>query len=756
MRKFLLSASVLAVTFSGAAHARTDAVAAPAAADAVDPQTSQTPTDAARPGAVTGEVSGGEVVVTAERRSTSLQRTAVAASVLTGEDLVRKSVNTVEQLQFSTPSLTVNTSGQANSFNIRGIGKSEITSSVGVGVVTYRDGVATFPGYFQTEPYYDIASVEVLRGPQGTFAGGNATGGAVFITETNPSFDAVKGFALAQYGNYNDVKAQGAINLPLGDTLAIRLATNLESRDSFFKVTGPWTGNPGDLQSLSGRASLLWQPDSHFRLLIKGDYNRVNYGGFPNTPAYFGTAAAPTLNTSDPFNVTSNARLSGQDEFGRLSANLSYTFDSGLTIRSISAYQRGTTQEELDADGTSIARDTFQDFANEKIYSQEVNIVSPDTGRFTWLVGGFYQHDKYDFPVGNGYVALSPAGVVRSLRIEGTNPHTATAAFGQIGYKLTDALQVTLGGRWSRTTSRNDVNYPIELFLGALPTFKTTLVQHDFNANKNVDGKLALNYTVDANNFLYAFVATGTKAGGLNGANLFGVTPRGFVPEKVTDYELGWKSTMAGGHLRTQIGGYYNRYKNFQVTIVDPNTPNFNSIFNVPKPTKLYGLEASAQGSFDRFQFDFSTSVSHSSLGQFFAFDPRLGHTGACDATNGPATATGCVALGGRRQSYSPKFTLSAGAQYAIPVSDSLTLTPRLDYAHISSVWGTLFQARQLGDYLRNRNIVNAQLTLTNGQWSLAGYSTNLTDQHYIGSLNGIRRLAAPPRQYGVRLSTTF
>ncbi len=755
MRMFLLSASVIAVVTSSAAYAQVGPADAPATSAQTTPRSSQNPVDSADPNAVPGDTAAADIVITAERRSTSLQRTGVAASVLTGEDLIRKSVNTVEQLQFSTPSLTVNTSGQANSFNIRGIGKSEISSSVGVGVVTYRDGVATFPGYFQTEPYYDIQSVEVLRGPQGTFAGGNATGGAVFITETNPTFDRVKGFATVQYGNYNQLKSQGAINIPLTDTLAIRLATNLEKRDSFFDVTGPWSGNPGNLNAISGRASLLWQPDTHLRLLVKGDYNKINYGGFPNTPAYFGSAAAPTLNTSDPFAVTSNARLSGQDEFGRISANLSYTFDSGLMLRSISGYQKGTTQEELDADGTSTASNTFQDFANEKIFSQELNIVSPDTGRFTWLLGGFYQHDKYDFPVGNGYVSIAATGALRSLRIEGTNPHTALAGFGQVGYKLTDALQVTLGGRWSRTTSRNDVNYPIQLNFGGPTNVPVTLVQHDFNANKNVDGKIALNWTVDASNFVYAFVATGTKAGGLNGANLFGATPRGFDPEKVTDYELGWKSTLLGGHLRTQLGGYYNTYKNFQVTIVDPATPNYTSIFNVPNTTKLYGFEASAQGSFDRLLFDFSTSLSHSSVGQFFARDPRLATTGVCNATTGPATA-GCIDLGGRRQSYSPKFTVSAGAQYAIPVAAGFTLTPRLDYAHISSVWATLFQKEALGDYLVDRNIFNAQLTLDNGTWSIAGFSTNLNDQHYIGSLNGIRRLAAPPRQYGIRASTKF
>ncbi|MBN8809321.1 MAG: TonB-dependent receptor plug domain-containing protein [Sphingomonas sp.] len=753
---FWLSVSVAALMSTGVASAQT--------APAPD-QTTTDPAAASQPSATTDQ----DIVITAERRSTSLQRTGVAASVLTGEDLTRKSINTVEQLQFATPSLTVNTSGQSNSFNIRGIGKTEITSSIGVGVVTYRDGVATFPGYFQTEPYYDIASVEVLRGPQGTFAGGNATGGAVFISETNPSMDRVKGYALAQYGNYNDVKLQGAINLPVSDTLAVRVAANYEGRDTFFKVTGPWTGNPGNLNSISGRVSLLWQPDSHLRVAIKGDYNNVDYGGFPNTPAYFSrnglslaAGGIPVANTADPFIVTSNADLSGKDEFGRISANISYTFDSGLVIRSISAYQHGTTQETLDADGTATGNpgiasgnSTFQDFAREHIWSQELNIVSPDSNRFTWLLGGYLQRDSYNFPPNGGYRSLTDAGTLRSLEIIGTNPHTATAAFGQIGYKLTDGLQLTLGGRWSRTTSRNDVIYPATLFIGFLYTYNPPISQHDFFSSSNVDGKVALNWTIDQNNFLYAFAATGTKAGGLNGANFFGVTPRAFSPERVTDYEVGYKGTLLNGHLRTQIGGYYNIYRNFQVAIVDPLTPNYSSIFNVPQPTKLYGLEASAQGSFGAFQFDFSTSVSHSEVGQFFARDPRIATSGACDPTTGPGTAT-CINVGGRRQTYSPQFTLSVGAQYAIPLGDGVTLTPRADYAHISGVWATLFQRADLGDYLPERNIVNAQLTLAMRDWSIAGYSTNLTDQHYIGSLNGTRRLAAAPRQYGIRVSHNF
>jgi iron complex outermembrane receptor protein len=735
-----LTVSALALTSAGIAHAQ-----APAATTPVSAPESAADTD--------------EIVVTAERRSISLQRAPVAATVLTGQDLARKSINSVEQLQFASPSLTVNTTGQGNNFNIRGIGKGEPGSAISVGVVTYRDGVATLPGYFQGEPYYDIASVEVLRGPQGTFAGGNATGGAVFISAVNPSTDRVKGYALAQYGNYDDVKLQGALNLPLGDTLAIRVAGNMERRDTFYTVTGPWTGNPGNRRDYSGRASLLWQPTSNLRVTIKGDYNNIEYGGLPASPSYFGPASAPIRNTADPLLVSSNAFLNGRDEFGRIVGNISYTFDSGLVLRSISGYQRGTTQVDIDGDGTAAVGTPLapairaHNKITERIWSQEFNIVSPDTGPFTWVLGAFWQHDKIFIPVGGLTNDVTP-NTFAPLNIDtttvGTNPKTALAGFGQIGYELTDGLQVTLGARYSRTTSRNDAVSSTPQIPGLV------LAQHDFTANKKLNGKLAVNWTVNPDHFLYAFVATGAKAGGLNGPNLGGVPPFAFDAEDVTDFELGWKGTFADGHLRMQLGGYYTLYKQFQVSIVDPRSTNVGAVYNVAGTTKLYGVEASMQGNFDAFSFDFATSFSHTSIGTFFASDARLGAAPlGCNVETGPATVR-CLAIGGNAQPYAPKFTLSAGAQYAIPLGGDMTLTPRVDFSHTGAVWATLFQNAALGDRLPARNILNTQLTLETGPWAIGAYATNLTNEHYVAAINGIRRLAGAPRQYGVRVSRSF
>src|ERR1700716_2366219 len=179
------------------------------------------------------------IVVTAERRSTDLQTTAIAATVLSGDDLTKININTADTLAFTTPSLTVQSSGENALINIRGIGKSDGGAQDSSGVLIYRDGVSTTPnGLISDEPYYDIASIEVLRGPQGTFAGQNATGGAIFIHETNPSLDRFGGWVEGQVGNYEDVRLRAAINIPLSQQLAIRIATDNENRDTFFHMSG--------------------------------------------------------------------------------------------------------------------------------------------------------------------------------------------------------------------------------------------------------------------------------------------------------------------------------------------------------------------------------------------------------------------------------------------------------------------------------------------------------------------------------------
>ncbi len=716
MNRLLLTVSALTLAWCGAAHAQSQTQSQGGAA------------------AVDGTAKVAEVVVTAERRGENLQQTSIAATVLTGADLTKKGVVTVDQLQFVSPSVTVSSFGQGNFFNIRGIGKEVNNTGTTVGVITYRDGVATFPGFFQTEPYYDIASVEILRGPQGTFVGQNSTGGAVLITEQSPKLNGgYTGYIRAQAGTYDDAGLQGAVNLPISDTLAARVAFNTERRDSFWDVTGPHTGHPGQLQEGSARLSLLWQPIAPLSVLFKTDLNYIDQGGYP---------ADPAKATNDPFKITNNADNLAIDSTMRSVLHVDYVLDNGVTLRSVSGYQQGRSAAHVDADGTALANFTLYNHVNEYIASQEFNIVSPDSGPVRWVAGLYYQKDAFVYPTG-GFLVGAPRGVLDET-IVGKNPNETKAIFGQTSFELPHDFELQIGLRYSDVRSTNHATIGITQFGLAIPDNQTA-------ASSKLTGKVALNWKLDADNFLYAFAATGFKSGGLNVPLSFTLPPT-FGPESVTDYEAGWKSTWLDGHVKTQLGAYYNDYQDLQVSIGNPAAPTVSTELNVTSSTKIYGVEASAQAVFGALSFDGGLSVSHSRLGDFFAVDTRTPQVAACNTATGPAGG-GCLNLSGRELPYAPTLTVNLGAQYVFALGSSATLTPRLDYSHIAAQWATLFHAST--DRLTARDIVNAQLAWQRGDYVVSLYSTNLTDQRYLASV-GTLRYAAPPRQVGVRLTRDF
>ena len=387
---------------------------------------------------------------------------------------------------------------------------------------------------------------------------------------------------------------------------------------------------------------------------------------------------------------------------------------------------------------------------DETTYSQEVNLISPDKGPFTWIVGAYYQNDKYSFPTGQFSIGAPPGSPLSEYNLNGTNPTHTEAVFGQAGYMITPALQIQAGLRYTSAETTNHV---------FVEQNGTPLLADQSAKSSDTTGKLALNYKIDPKNFVYASIATGFKAGGLNVPVGVG-TPAPFGPEKVTEYELGWKSTLFGGHVKTQLDGYYNDFKGFQVTIAYPAFQTFGFELNDPNTTKIYGVEASAQATFGALAIDGGLGLMHSSIGTFYAFDPRLVGlypVAPCDPKTGPRnSAVGCFNLGGKRQTYAPNFTFNIGAQYAFNLGNDNTVTPRLNYGHVSSQYATLFEGDALGDHLAARNILSGQIAWAHGDLVATLYATNLTNEKYVGALNSGLRYAGPPRQFGVRLMKVF
>lgn len=784
-RKLGWSASILAIVCSSAVYGQTDAAS------------TQTKVAAAND---TGEIE--TVIVTAERRSENLMTAPVTATVLSAQDLQNRNALSINDLQFIAPNVTINDFGQGIDFDIRGIGKGEHNTQTPIGVVVYRDGASTFPGYIASEPFFDIKSIEVFRGPQGTFVGQNATGGAVFVTTNDPEIGGdYDGYAQLQYGNYNNVEAQGAINIPVTDDFAVRVAGYGMYRDSFytiidrdpadncpnFKYEGCKPGyNTGDNKWASGRVSFLWQPIEPLTISLKYDALYQDFGASPAIPYTelypLGAPTAPLGNpnpyhNTDLFHVTANAPEKRMDRMQRGVLKVSYLFPNGIKLQSISDINVGNTMWLTDLDLTDYGNPglinyfgatpwggtdnwTFFDRVDEHLYSEEINLISPDDQPVTWVFGLFGQQNNYiwispyqfwvavgdridDNPVPN------PANFFQftSYTFQGHTSNQNVAAFGQVAAKLGGGFRASLGGRWTMTRSEN---------VGPFWNYGTFLDNVQGQKSYNLSYKATLDWIVDDTNFLYAFVATGYTGGGLN--VVFSPTvAQSFGPVTDRNIEVGWKATgWFDGHMRTQLDAYYTEYYNFQVILGNPEIPGTSNEFNLPKTTTMYGFEAETQASFGQLSFTGAIGLLHSELGDFFIRDNRLqGSFGVCDwETGGPDP--NCVNVKGHQMTYAPTVTYNISAQYLFHLDGGDTLTPRVNFAYTSGQWATLFDNPALGDRLGVRNLLGAQLEWVHNDYVITAYGSNLTDHQYVSALDSGGLYAGPPRQFGIRVMRAF
>jgi iron complex outermembrane receptor protein len=700
------------------------------------------------------------IIVTAERRAENLQQAAVAATVLTGSDLSERAVTSVDDLEFVTPSLTIASSGQGNEMNIRGIGKEDISGTATSAVATYRDGVGTVSGFFNGEPYYDIDNVQVLRGPQGTFVGENAAGGAIFVNTNDPEIGGgYTGYVEAGYGDYDQMSLQGAINIPLTDTLAARVAAYHLQRDSFFDVyftqdkTQKNEQDVGDVDHNAVRGSLLWAPMDNFNALLKVDYSNINnhgYGfgvvpGFP-WPAGFGPTPVNPPPGNDLFEIgNNNTDNYAKDKMTRGVLDMEYTFDGGTALRLVSGLQSIESYIRNDDDGSAVQDRRIHIRAKFKIYTEELTLVSPEEGRLNWIAGAFWREETLDFPQNDGFVVLDhqnyiPGVPVRELIIEWHTPRTTAAVFGQVGYQLTDSLQVEIGARY------NYFRISEEVLLAILPDFPPpfSFFLPAFNgySEDTVTGKVALNWQFSDNHFFYAFVATGNTTGGVSVV----ATNPDFKNQLTTDYEAGWKGTLFDGHLLTQVGFYYNDIKRYQAFTFDA-TSQRQTFQNLDGDSENYGVEATAQAVFGALSFDFGISLADSELGSGVLID---------DVT------AQAIDVEGNTIPFTPEYTYFVGAQYQFALPGGMTLTPRIDYSSVDEQTVTPVDRRGIGgvriDRIEDHENVNLRLTLATEEWSVIGYVTNATDEDYIEAHGGSYINAYPnsPRQYGVRLNYTF
>nr|WP_279537172.1 TonB-dependent receptor [Aestuariicella hydrocarbonica] len=686
-----------------------------------------------------------EVVVTAERRAANVQDIPIAMTAMTSDQLEKKAVTQLEDLQYAAPSLSITDAAITQSVNIRGIGLASGDPNASNGVGTYIDGLFQ-PPIVGSMSFYDLNDVQVLRGPQGTFSGANSTGGAIMINSKRPELgEALNGYIQAGVGNFSAVNAEGAIGVPLTETLALRAAFKMVDRDSYYDDIGSADTDAGSLDESRARLGLLWQPSDQFDLYVKYETSDKDTGGYASRPIE-GTDFA-FGRTDDIRDISYNTDTQHEESDDTFLIDTQYVLANGVAFKLLAGKQEKAIDVVWDFDSTDILSLVQTQNIEEDQDSYEFNIISPSDAGLQWVAGYYYQ--KNDIAVD-----IQTPGPRILLGIE----KETKGLFGQLGYNVTEDLQVEFGLRkaWYEASGLEGSGG----YFGPVENGPAFPIGGDYK-DDDVLGKLSVNWTFDEDNLVYASMAKGYKPGGYNNTN----AEDNFEPENVWAYELGWKSTMMDGAVRTTMALFYNDYEEFQFDNIDTTSGN-SGILNVGEAT-IKGAEFSIEGQFGGLRLDASLSYVDSELTPVGGIvNERILPP---DATGLPQCAGGStppacfdyspylVSSSGGDNLYSPGLSYTLGIEYEFEIFDGALLTPRLNYGWVDEQWANLLYDDST-DLLESRGLLSALITLEKDDWKVQAYGRNLTDEEYIsGQYNALNvEYFGAPRTVGVNVTYNF
>ena len=458
-----------------------------------------------------------EIVVTAERRAATELTTAISVEVFTQEQLSLDKLQTVEDLQTMTPNLSVNYQGFAiQAVNIRGVGNAVGNPNIQPGVAVMQDGMIMGETVVIQQSFLDIETIEVLRGPQGTFVGQASTGGAVRINSARPNFDGVNGWIEGRMGDYRDYKLSGALNLPVTENIATRFAFSNETRDGFYNnnfvaTSGPQPyfkvgPQPGNTDNQNFRASIMWQPSDTFSVLGRAEFNQNRRDSAapyqPNPRTYENPFHDPAdllgprsryaeyavgSERTDPYTLAYDVRDSFSEAVSnRFSLDVSKIFNNGIEFRSETGYQDNDLRDGADIDGTRAVAERWLNNVgpDNDYYNQNFLLLSPADNRLSWLLGATWYHRFTPVQItildnGCGYTGVSAGsissstpcsltpvalpGVVVIVDSDTTQRHAGL--YGQLTWDISDTLELEFGARQSYDNNISEANITVGVHL---------------------------------------------------------------------------------------------------------------------------------------------------------------------------------------------------------------------------------------------------------------------------------------------------
>lgn len=717
-----------------------------------------------------------EVVVTAQKRAENLQQVPLSVTALTEQQLAMRQIQAPEDLVGSVPNLQTNSPlGEGVPiFSLRGISMSDFSLAQNGPVATYFDEI--YKGNFALlgVGMYDLERVEVLKGPQGTLYGRNATGGAINLITKKPEFDT-EGYLTASYGNRNHWQVDGAVQAPISSKVAARLAFTVEQADGWFENVSPGKPDLSAMRQYGIRGAVRLQPNDNVDIIIRAStslQNPWNYGvlAIPGPDGVGGPIYSLFGMEGDRREGLGRRQVDEPDVYRRhlrtksISATADIQLSDSLTLTSISAWDQGSLLNHEDGDGTPVKTSDAEYFGRTKQLSQDLRLTSDFTGPFNFIAGVYYNRERiYNYTNINFFadVDLNADGLINASDCldgggfiacqVGNEFHQAKDSIGvysDFNYALSDRLKLRLGLRYTHDDGKlkdfiaqiRDLDgVPLINTIPGDPSNVAAMTSRQFK-NDNISGKIGVDYDIADDVMVYASYSRGYRGAAFSAQAFFGPAELTTVKPEILDaVEVGFKSEFLDRLLRVNGAAFWYGYKNQQFIDVDPLT-TVSALVSLPK-ARIVGAELELQ-----LQPADNFTIS--------------ANAGLLDSKVLKGTSQG-IDVRGNQLIQAPKLTLSASIDWAIPLGE-WGLDVHVDASYAS---------RQYFDILNRPTTTQGNYALLNGRirlhpaddtYGVAIWAKNITNTFYFTNMidaSGVGFIYThinTPRSFGISLDAKF
>jgi iron complex outermembrane receptor protein len=717
-----------------------------------------------------------QVTVTATKRAESPSKIPVAISVLEGEQLRTLGVNSVSDIEQVAPGVTVGRDVFGVNVAIRGVTTTDTTSKGEQGIAFNVDGVFIGRPSIQGLSFFDIDHIEVLRGPQGTLYGKSSTGGAINIITKKPELGTTDGHVQLEAGNYNTRRGEFGFNLPIGETMALRIAGASNDQDGWLKPVdgaaseGYYTSAKGqaaknDTKNRTARVTYLWQPNEQLRVLLGATGGHVGGTG----P---GTAVVDNLDKggSATLQILPNPFREHIDEdFLNFNSDVSYDFGA-TTLTWVGAHDHYKANNFTSLNNNPDVNyqgppDAFQSLygwgeyrGTVNVDSHELRLSNTEPARLDYVAGLNYYREQIKESDHNWYAPVTDptyASSINGIDPVNTTTHTSRGVFGQTTLHLTDQWGLVTGLRYSSDEVRRIGTFaagagPWPNADGGVCTAPEDCIGGSANGYQKASKltwRLGLNYQVTATDLWYASIATGYKAGGFNDYDPVTLATAAYEPEELVAYEAGYKGLL-WDRVRLNSAMYYYDYSKMQVSSL-VNIAGSYVIYTRVVPAQMYGWENDAT-----FDITANTNVALTAAWQRTEYKDFMAGIGQD------------VDWSGQTLDKTPKFVGSVALNHTFVLSRGDELRLRL-YSKYSSKYlvSDFTTPVRLTQDSYTRSDVSLSWFPAGKSWNVQAFVNNIeNDVQMIGQVatysasiaNATTIAVSQPRMYGLRFSADF